>query len=272
MDKEPVIKKDEVYIEIEKKELLTDDEKQQENKRLRHISGEYFDKMRKEQINNSDDESALYEAFLKKQQSSLESLTYSKELNENKKWDTAASALAEVSFIMALSKQDFLYNRDLKAEEDVLEDALQKYEKSKDIFMTFCAKLLPDEKIEVNTSSFLTEISRLKNLNESFGGAFTSSTSEIRKLIETNPREMARMIDDVEYSAGENVRRCAYDSFIKDLDQEFDEKSKNIPNSVLSLYRLELMRNELNKKIYGDRNLSLKEQKQVDEIRVQLNK
>ncbi len=265
-------KKEGIYTPVEQVELSVDYQEKKDNSYLRHISSDYFESERKRIFNKEgiDEDERLYEGFLEDSQKKIEALTYlSKEQiekDEQKLWKETAPALSELMKRMTNSRDELLYNPDTQLFD--INKEFKDYETAKKIFMSVCNKLNPEEKINLDASTFRSETERLKKLN--FMNA-RGSISEIRELLqEKNPRKMIEIIDLNQSDFAGEIRFSAIQGFSRETNDIQDgilrEKIQGVPNSVYSLYRLELMRDELVKKNYGA-SMNLIDQKKVDDIK-----
>jgi hypothetical protein len=268
------VKKEGIYIPIEQVELPFDYEEKKENSYLRHISSDYFEAERKRILNQKeiDEDDRLYEGFLNDAQKKIEAITHlSKEdieKDEQKLWKEIAPALSELMMRITKSRSELLYNPNTQLPD--INKQFEDYETVKKIFMSVCNKFYSEEKINLDASTYLLEVERLKKLIYLGETGERTSTSEIRSLLqEENPRKMIEIIDTKTNEFVRETRISAFYGFSKETDEQDSiekEKIKGIPNSVYALYHLELMRDELAKKNYGT-SANLIDQKKVDDIR-----
>ena len=83
-------------------------------------------------------------------------------------------------------------------------------------------------------------------------------------MLKENPRKLAERIDDALYFCSDSMKSSAFYSF----ETDDEEKNKqNLGEGISSIYKLQLMRDQLTKKVYGREDIAPSEQKEMDEAR-----
>src|SRR3989344_5185951 len=203
---------------------------------------------------NPSEEDLQYEQFLSAQQNVLGKVANAKQLEKLQPKDVSF-ALSELAGMMASNwEQDPNSTIDEKKE----------YLEAKEIFMATCKKMFPEIESEASSSIFYIEAEKLIRLGIS---AVSVSMSEGGKLLKENPKELTKRINNILHTSGDAMKSYAFYGFIAEDVKETEAMEKKLGMGVISLYKLQLMRDRLTEKIYGRADITPGETRQIDEAR-----
>lgn len=108
----------------------------------------------------------------------------------------------------------------------------------------------------------------IKRLGKEVGiGMVELSTSDKVRLLKENPKELARRIDEVLWSAGNQLRSKALQNFSETDPARYQKMNGELLNAAEFFHQLQGYRDELQKNIYGRADVAPTEVKRIDEIR-----
>ncbi len=198
-----------------------------------------------------------------------------------------SDALADLSF------RSFHYRESLKQagnegqaedpdQKERFEAVLRLHKTAKSLFMESMRKLYPDmQNLGITRASFAEFERKAKLLNPAFPGFLEVATiSAIQKNNwaerEKNPGLLLNDLDDMISRAsvrGEEVaKQNAFDSFEADKEKEVTNKRANLAELNSLIYEMELVRNQLQQKIYGGSEISPIDEGKVDALKAGLDK
>jgi hypothetical protein len=242
--------------QIETQPANTEEKESQIDSVYAGLVGRYFGR-RKEDLmrdnENPSDEDLKYETFLNEQQSNLVNLANRKNLEKAKSKDYSF-ALSELAGMMAA-------NREQDPNSNI--DTDKEYREAKQLFMATCQKLFPEIKPEVTRDIPSIEAKQLNNLGLG-GGSIPSSESG--RLLREDPKKLAIEIDQILKIDGNAMKIHAFEGFETDLDTTKEEE-KRLGTAIPLFYKLQLMRDQLTKQIYGREDIPPSEQRQIDQTR-----
>ncbi len=226
----------------------------------------YFNRRKSECIagrENPTDEDLQYEQFLSEQQSMLAKVANSRLLEKLQPKDISF-ALSELAGMMANNNPDYYGGQDPNSNVDQEKEYLE----AKKIFMATCKKMFPEIEPEMSRSVTYTEVEKLSRLDIP---VVSVPMSEGGELLQKNPKELARRMDGILHSSGDVMKSYAFDGFCADDIKETEAIEKKLGTAVMSVYKLQLMRDRLTEKIYGRADMTPSETKQIDEAREKAN-
>lgn len=239
-------------------------------------------KMAEVRTTEASDEDLMYEQFLTEQQNTLSKLASPKKLEKMQPTDVSF-ALAELSGTMAATNPESPWvNRD---DENLIKEVIQEredlYLDTKKLYMESCKKMFPDTEISLSPSQLHLELRKIKKVDLFKLEGSTENphievipVSEIQRLLKENPKELLKKIDEVLRWVGDQMKRRAYGRF--ELFQE-DEKGgdmesvakeeKRLGTLAEPLYKLQLIKDELIKQVYGNSDMKPSERMEVDKLK-----
>ena len=224
----------------------------------------YFNRRKKYWMEAESDEDFEYGRFLDEQQRSLAKVANAKQLEKLQPKDIAF-ALSELAGMMADNNLDYYGKPDPNL---VGVDQEKEYFEAKNLFMTTCRKMFPEIEPEKNAVTTFAEVEKLSKQGI---GVVSIPISEGKKLLKENPRELAEQMDTIMHIAGGSMKFQAGFGFSAEDLKDTEETEKRMGMATISYYKLQLMRDELTKQIYGRDDITHSEKKQIDEEREKVN-
>mgnify|MGYP003489849636 FL=1 len=225
-------------------------------------------------IGEADEDNNTYENFLWEQQRVLQKMADPKRLEKMHPRDVSF-ALAELSGTLADTNPESPRNNFLDAnlgeEDNQAKEEL--YLATKKLYMDSCAKMFSDTQITSIVSELNTGVRRIKRemphipLSESL-----DSISETQALLRDNPKELLKRLDDVLYQAGTGEKSHAYYAFEAWIEHEESLEAAEIRLGTLAepMYKLQLIKDELLRKIYGTADMKPSERMRIDQLKSSL--
>jgi len=226
----------------------------------------YFNRRKAELMDREKpaDEDFQYEQFLTEQQNILGKVAWTKRLEKMQPKDVAF-ALSELAGMMANNNLNYFGEQDSNS----IVDQEKEYLEAKRLFMSTCRKMYPDIEPEKSASIAFVEAGKINKQVEMSG--ISIPLSEGVKLLRENPRELAKRMDGVMHILGNTMKSQAFSGFCAEDIKDVEEKEKKLGMATISYYRLQLMRDELTKQIYGRTDITHSEARQIDGARENLN-
>jgi len=223
----------------------------------------------KPRLETSAEDEDNFGEFLLEEQRALKILAEPKRA-EGKQAADFSFALAELAGVTAATNPDIDSNKIGHAELD--QENEQLHIKSKKLFLDSCAKVFPAAK-----GDFREWDATLKQLTDSLP-QFTGVQSGYGKYINflaSNPRLVARQMDDLLYFVENSVRGWALYAFNLKLNKTIDadelrKEQEKVASAMEAIYKLQLMREELRKRLYGLKDVTKADERKIDTLRTEL--
>ena len=227
----------------------------------------YFNARR--EIGGVDEEQDM---FIREQQQMLEKLANPK-LIEQMRPNDVAIALSELSGVMSRANPNIESNRTSDPESDAFNEKM--YLQTKRLFMESSKKMFPDTKVDIHSDSLKTIAQRLE---KSFG-AFSMpeiTDAEVAQLLKDDPKKLAEWIDRALYLAGDAAENKALVNFgIREEEGKkgkidsarYDEENNTLANITEAIYKLQLLRDQLQQEIYGRADIPSSDVRKIDALR-----
>jgi len=222
------------------------------------------------------EEDVQREAFLNEQEAVLVKVSDKRRLEKMQPKDVSF-ALAEVVGVMGatnLFRENYRFEHEgFIGEPNALSEKY--YIAAKKLFMDSCRKLFPKVKPELSGA---VPIQQEKKLEEA---GITSARGpkdilEAEKFLRNDPRELASWLDSMITLGGLQMREQStqttnIESF-PDFDdpEKVDEVKNRLGQAIEPLYKLQLMRDAMTKRIYGREDITPSEAWQIDKARERL--
>jgi hypothetical protein len=202
-----------------------------------------------------------YENYYVQQQRSMEKLA-TPALAKKMKPEEVSIALAEISSHMSVNNPYIEANT--TGDKSLDNENVKRYEGAKAIFLESCSKIYPETKV-------LTKATTVKNTVEVLraNGLYLSVVEDVVAQ-ESDPKKLAAYIDSVLYLAGNILQQRALENYQEQDFTKQDAANQKLAQMVKGIYELQLMRDELQQRLYGSKDKSAVDAKQIDQIREQL--
>ncbi len=213
------------------------------------------------QVEDPNEENS-YELFLAEQQRTLGKLANPR-LADRVTPQEVSLALSDLAGNMAFDNPDIESNRTDDPKQNAENE--KRYLESKKLFMETAAKIFPDTEPDFMQLSSVSEI-----LRESTNSALLHpeiSVREVEKFLHDNPKELARRIDDDLYFAGHKMKS---DAWIAYPSKDRSAQETKLATASEALYKLQLMRDELQKRMYRQADMSPSDARKIDTIRTEV--
>lgn len=209
---------------------------------------------------NPSEEDLRYEQFLTEQQNVLAKLANC-ELAEKAQPKDFSFALSELAGMMSSNRE---------IQQGVDQEALdqeKEYLEAKKIFLATCRKLFPEIEAEITADIPYIEVGKLNRSDISSPQKI--SMSEVRKLLKDDPKTLTRQMSNILDLAGDQMKGYAFDVFKRNQENDIDDKGyeeweKKLGMASMSVYKLQLMRDSLVEKVYGKKDITPAEEKEID--------
>lgn len=143
----------------------------------------------------------------------------------------------------------------------------KRYLETKKLFMETGAKVFLNADSDI--SKLVTVLGKFKDLD--LVGVFVGFTAaEIQKAARENPREAAKQLDEIIDQAGSVMKTAAWEAYKVEDPAMAEKNKKQIAIVAEAVYNLQLMRDGLQKKIYGREDLSPSEARKIDTTRQEI--
>lgn len=204
--------------------------------------------------------------YIAERRKSLDRLSDPKNLEELQ-YEDFGMALGDLTSKMSINNPNIESNLTGNAETD--EKQKDFYLQSKELFMGSCAKVFPETRAD---ASDLNRV--LANLRKSMdtvsvqGEHLTGST--IEKLKKEKPEQLIQEIDAILYSAGSALGDRALDSFQEEDENAAKKFKQELGLAAEQIYKLQLIRDSLEKQIYDKDGLLPKEKQEAENLREEI--
>ncbi len=233
----------------------------------------FFNEARSDNMRNAEnpsEEDLNNDLYLRQLGNDLEKLGHAKRLEKMQPKDISIAASYLLRVIASTNPEIHTGNEGNKITEE-------QYAKAKSIFMSACEKMFPDVKTDPSLRDLNTEIMALNKL-----GNWSDPTGKIEgdnrytdsaKLLKEDPKKLSQDIDYILFANGENMEGCGKNEFVEFYQGEnsnserLDNAQLRLGSGVKSMYKIQLMRDELTKRIYGRTDITPAEMRQIDESR-----
>lgn len=231
----------------------------------------------KERETPSEDD-LLYEQFLTEEQGQLTKIATQKRLEKMQPKDVCVylgQPISDMSHSLHMLNPDLVISV-LKEDQGKLEKT---YLESRKVFMDSCKKIFPDTEIKAEASTINLEMRRINRINlasienkldDEMVSQRTMSVSELMRALKEDPKKVLEEIDGLLLTYGNTIRSRTFGRFSDfqtgDIaDPELSDEGKaNAAVLSESLYKLQLVRDELMEKIYGGKNVTPLEKNEID--------
>lgn len=242
-------------MDIEQPKNNTEKINNKETDKPKTIDSDYFSQSHRfynDQIvnlekNAKNDEDFEYIDYLKNNRDLLGNLSNEKRLArmEPKDFAPAIIDLAGDLAVFNPFTEQAEKNRKNLPEIDNSED---KYFKTKDLFIRSCQKIYPNADINFSNDKGLYPI-----------------ITDIEKL---SPKEQIKNVDKL-IDSSLKWKAKSYENYQK-MDKDFDQFNTQLSSFNERFYKLQLLRDKLQKELYGNSNISFADAKKVDSIRKEI--
>lgn len=146
---------------------------------------------------------------------------------------------------------------------------------SKKLFTENCAIVYPDAKVDIHDDLRAT-VARLRLVAPRDTTALSSiadgpNPSETRRLLKENPRQLARQIDEALSLAGMWAGTVEHETRGQKVDPvRHDTAERQLTKAVEEIYKLQLMRDQLQEQIYGRADITPSEARRMDALRAEV--
>lgn len=240
------------------------------------VVAKYFNAKKQELAKSSDKENeddAIQEQFLNDQKASLEKMSSAKSL-EKMQPKNISLALSEIAGNMALHNPEsghvnHLYEKSPEFEEPDEKEHLD----SEKVFMESCKKIFPETEAEDMSDSIEEILTAIEGLDY---GIYTEDLANLdhKKLLQENPAKLLEGINDFLYFTGQMVKWRAFNKFkdfmnndIREGDDSLDTTEEKLATANNAIYKLQLVKNQLIKRIYGREDITPGERKTIDQAK-----
>ena len=210
--------------------------------------------------------------FYREQEKDLLNLTVPEKL-EKIKPNEVSRALATVAGIMSNSKsslESFRQHSKIIDPEDakLIKELGDLHQNSKDLFFKSCGKLFPETD---------GKIGQWGEITHALGLMFPETNVNIEhfKELKNAPEQLAKELETFLAHYGSSIGDKAQDIFKAEIGgadkQDTAQHNKNLSSATWAIYKLNLMRSELQKQVYGREDVSTEEAKKIDLIRERIN-
>lgn len=217
------------------------------------------------------DEDDVYANFLQEQQLVLQKMSHPKRLEKMHPRDISF-ALAELSGTLADTNPEspHVNNIDADLDEELIQDREELYLATKKLYMDSCAKMFPDTQLTSIVSELNIGARRIKReMPDIFGLESFDSISETQALLRDNPKELLKRLDDVLYFAGTREKEYAYHAFetwATGDERPMETAEIRLGTLAEPMYKLQLIKDELLRKIYGTADMKPSERIRIDQL------
>lgn len=236
----------------------------------------YFDLQRKRaQPLEGPEEELSYDQFLAEQQGALERL-WAVGLEGGVEPSDVAMALSELSGNMAGRNMNIEANHTGYPDLDLENE--REYDETKKVFMSGCRKIFPEVAVDIESESFETICADLeKNL-----GSFLApemSDADAARLLKEDPRKLAAWLDEALYLAGSGAKSKAWLNFGMKHDEQigkgtdlagYNKENDVLAGTVKGVYKLQMLRDQLQERMFGKSDISLADVEKMGAIRSDL--
>lgn len=238
----------------------------------------YFNK-RKEKFSNSikrerDQDDVAFEAFLSEQKASLEKVANVKRLEKMQPKD-ASLALADIMGTMATYNTESGHVNHIYKNAPELEMSDEKeYLDAEKVFMESCKKIFP----EITVQDIGPTIEEVMEKIDGLGyGVYSGDLSDYKTLLKEDPKKLMEGINDFLYFAGNGLRTMALGKFkdfinddIREENDSLETTEEKLAIAAEAVYKLQLVKRQLIKSIYGRENTTPSERKEIDAGRAKI--
>ncbi len=206
-----------------------------------------------------------YDSYLAMEQQGLEKLANPAAARELQPRDVAMP-LADLAGTMSSRNPEAAANATGNPEFDA--QSQSEYGQAKKVFMESCARAFPA--VTVNEKDLGGELKRTaERLTRSADSADSAGlpVEDIDELLENDPRELARRLDEVLHQSGELLQMRSRINFDNEDGQKRDQASGHLAGGVEIFYKLQLLRDSLREKMYGRKDVTKKEADEIDKMR-----
>lgn len=225
---------------------------------------------------DEEDEMKKYHQVLKKELMNIAE----KDKLKNLKPKDAAVVFGDLLKEMHIANPDV--ERNITGDSKLDKKREKDYQKSRKLFMESCKKVFTDDVggIEDEKKGRISDIHiASKNLKKVEWTSQEISAFESSELFGKNPKELLKKIDEVidgiDYTGqrawkivADEGSEISQEKSTKQLDQQW---RKELADAAKEVYKLELMRDQLKEKIYGKKDISPADAKEIDNIREKIN-
>lgn len=226
------------------------------------VSG-YFTNLAELEGAENDPQTADYIAERRK---NLDKLSNSKNL-EGLQYEDFGMALGDLASKMSGSDPNIESNLTGNAEMD--EKNKDFYLQTKELFMGSCTKVFPETRADVSDlNRVLQKLRKSMDIVSMQGEHLTGST--IEKLNRENPEQLMQEIDTILYGAGSALGDRALSSFQEEDENVAKKFKQELGSAAEQIYKLQLIRDGLEKQIYEKGGMSPKEKQEVENLREEI--
>jgi hypothetical protein len=176
-------------------------------------------------------------------------------------------ALSELAGVMADNGSDNLRGNDTEEIKQAIE---RSYADARKIFMDSCKKMYPSDEQQISVGNLKFEVLNLQK-REIISDEPEISPSQTMKLFESNPKALAEQIDGILGRVGKKMSADALRAFDDDVVRNGvnvkESNQERLGSGIESVYKLQLMRDKLTEKMYGRKDITPTEIRQIEEAR-----
>jgi len=221
------------------------DGKSQHQEFFSKVQRYYNSEIEFQQKNAKGDEDFEYIEYLNNNKNALSSL-FNEKLFLRKKPEDFAVAISDLGGQM--SNFNPLNSKNSNLPEDILKDYENKFYALKDIYMRACRKIYPH--INLNSTND-PDFYPLKSLNDSKAFSKKSQINFINHTIDTS---------------SSSLRATSFENFQK-MDDNFDKVNNELFRHNESIYKLFILKDQLQKELYGKSDISLNDYRKINSIK-----
>ncbi|MEY4745313.1 MAG: hypothetical protein RL272_1258 [Candidatus Parcubacteria bacterium] len=206
-----------------------------------------------------------HDAFLSMEQQSLEKLA-NPETAKSMRPKDVAMAVGDLAGELASKNPDRARNLTGDAATDA--ENAKGYSDAKKVFMMAGEKAFPN--VTVDTQRFGVELERTSRIlrEESDASSIPDmDPGDLQRMYDDDPKGLAKKLDDILAKSGDLMRMRSRVNFDNKDPERQEEANAHLAAGAEMFYKLQRMRDDLQEKVYGRKDVTPAEAKQIDAAR-----
>ncbi|HTK05429.1 MAG TPA: hypothetical protein VL500_07625, partial [Candidatus Eisenbacteria bacterium] len=206
-----------------------------------------------------------YDAFLAAEQQSLEKMANPETAKAMKPKDVAM-AMGDLAGEMASKNPDRAGN--VTGDPKIDGENAAAYGDAKKVFMMAADKAFPN--VTYDTKDFGTELEHASRmLREESDASFIPEMDpgDLQKMYDQDPKGLAKKLDEILAKSGDLMRMRSRLNFDNKDAVKQEQDNAHLAAGAEQLYKVQLMRDDLQEKMYGRKDVTAAEAKQIDASR-----